>query len=299
VAYLETQRDLYKYIHDQTLRLANHGYTRDEIAEQLVLPDSLARNFSNRDYYGTVCHNSKAVYTRYIGYFDANPANLHPLPPAQAARRYVEYMGGAATVINRARESFQAGEYRWVSEVMNHVVLAEPAHAEARALLADTYEQLGYQAESGPWRNFYLTGALELRFGVLSIPAGTMNPNMLRGIPMEHVFQALGVRLNGPKATGKKLSFNLTLTDLGQAYLITVQNAVLNAFENRQDPSPDAVLIMASRDFKFMMFGLAQTADLIAEEKLALTGDIAVLNDFIGLFDMFNRLFPIVTPRDI
>ncbi|MBW2624053.1 MAG: MBL fold metallo-hydrolase [Deltaproteobacteria bacterium] len=299
VAYLESQRDLYKYIHDQTLRLANHGYTRDEIAEQLSLPDSLANNFSNRDYYGTVSHNVKAVYTKYLGYFDANPANLNPLPPATAAKRYVEYMGGADAIMEKARVSFDEGEYRWVGQVMNHVVLAEPGNAQARALLADTYEQLGYQSESGPWRNFYLTGALELRHGIPAIPPGTMNPDMLGGIPLENVFQALAVRLNGPKAAGKSLAFNLFFTDIDQTYLMTVDNAVLNAFKNRQVRNPNAKLSMSSQDFKFMMFGLTKAADLITEGKLTLEGDAAAINDLMGLFDQFNRFFPIVTPRDM
>ncbi len=205
IEYLKQQRDLYKYIHDQTLRLANHGYTKEEIAEQLKLPESLARNFSNRDYYGTVSHNAKAVYVKYLGYFDGNPANLNPLPPVEASRRYVDYMGGAEAVITKAQKSFDEGDYRWAAQVLNHVVLSEPDNAQARALLADTYEQMGYQAESGPWRNFYLTGALELRHGIPEASPGKMSPGMVQGLPLENVFQALAVRLNGPKAEGKRI----------------------------------------------------------------------------------------------
>ena len=200
IDFLKQQRDLYKYIHDQTLRLANHGYTKEEIAEQLRLPESLARNFSNRDYYGTVSHNAKAVYVKYLGYFDGNPANLNPLPPVEAATRYVEYMGGADAVIIKARKSFDQGDYRWAAQVMNHVVLSEPDNTQARALLADTYEQMGYQAESGPWRNFYLTGALELRRGIPEAVPGKMSPGMVQGMPLENLFQALAVRLERPQS---------------------------------------------------------------------------------------------------
>ncbi|MBW1708511.1 MAG: MBL fold metallo-hydrolase [Deltaproteobacteria bacterium] len=299
VDYLKTQRDLYKYIHDQTLRLANHGYTRDEIAEQLRLPDSLAKNFSNRDYYGTVSHNVKAVYTKYLGYFDGNPANLNPLPPAAAGSRYVEYMGGAEAIMTKARDSFDKGEYRWVAQVMNHVVMAEPDNAKARAFLADTYEQLGYQSESGPWRNFYLSGALELRQGVPDIPPGVMNAGTLKGIPIENVFQALAVRLNGPKAAEKRFAFNLDFTDIGKTYLMTVDNAVLNSFEDAQSPNPNAKLSMSSLDFKFMMLGHTKAENLMADGKLTLEGDATAFAEFAGLFDQFKRLFPIVTPRDM
>ena len=297
IEYLETQRDLYKYIHDQTLRLANHGYIREEIAERLKLPDSLAKNFSNRGYYGTVSHNVKAVYTKYLGYFDANPANLNPLPPSDAAIRYVEYMGGADEIIARARTSFDEGDYRWVAQVMNHVVMAEPENITARAFLADTYEQLGYQSESGPWRNFYLTGALELRWGIPAFPPGAMNRDMLSGIPIENVFQALAVRLNGPAAAQKRFAFNLEFSDTGREYLMIVENAVLHGFENRQDPDPDAKLTMSVDDFKLMMFGFVKVADLIEEDKLALKGDVIALVEFNALFDHFNVFFPIVTPR--
>ncbi len=297
IDYLKQQRDLYKYIHDQTLRLANQGYTKEEIAEQLRLPGSLARNFSNRDYYGTVSHNAKAVYVKYLGYFDGNPANLNPLPPVEAAARYVDYMGGADAVIIKARKSFEQGDYRWAAQVMNHVVLAEPDSTQARALLADTYEQMGYQAESGPWRNFYLTGALELRLGIPEAIPGKMSPGMVKGLPLENLFQALAVRLNGPKAEGKRIMLNLDFTDLNKPYLLTVENSVLNAFAGKQDPRPAIKLALSSLDFKYLMTGLITAADLIAEGRLVLEGDLEILLEFAGLLDQFNPFFPIVTPR--
>jgi alkyl sulfatase BDS1-like metallo-beta-lactamase superfamily hydrolase len=176
--FLAKQRDLYRWLHDQTLRLANHGFTPTEIAEQLDLAPELASEFHTRGYYGTVNHNVKAVYQRYLGWFDGNPANLHPLPPEDAGRRYVEFMGGAGLLLAKAREAFAAGEYRWVAQVVNHLVFAEPDNTDARHLQADALEQLGYQAESGPWRNFYLTGAQELRHGLPDLgqarPGGIM-----------------------------------------------------------------------------------------------------------------------------
>jgi alkyl sulfatase BDS1-like metallo-beta-lactamase superfamily hydrolase len=298
IAYLEKQRDLYKYIHDQTLRLANHGYTMEEIAEQIELPRSLAMDFSCRDYYGTIRHNAKAVYVKYLGYFNGNPATLNALPPAQAARRYVHYMGGVEAVMNKAREDFEKGEYRWVAEVMNQVVMVEPENIEARALLADTYEQLGYQAESGPWRNFYLTGAHELRHSVPQSSPARMNENMVRAMPLENLFQALAIRLNGPEAGGRQFKFNLFFTDMKTTYLMSVNNAVLNFFKDKQSPNPTAEMRLSSLDFKRMMTGLADPAALIASGSLELEGDIAALAEFAGLLDQFHQRFPIVTPRD-
>jgi alkyl sulfatase BDS1-like metallo-beta-lactamase superfamily hydrolase len=263
----------------------------------LRLPESLARNFSNRDYYGTVSHNAKAVYVKYLGYFDGNPANLNPLPPVEASRRYVDYMGGAEAVITKAQKSFSEGDYRWAAQVLNHVVLSEPDNAQARALLADTYEQMGYQAESGPWRNFYLTGALELRQGIPEGSPGKMSPGMVQGLPLENVFQALAVRLNGPKAEGKRLVLNLNFTDLDQPYLLTVENSVLNAFPGKQDTHSSTKLTLSSIDFKYLMSGLSTAAELISQNRLVLEGDVGILLEFASLLDQFNPFFPIVTPR--
>ena len=164
-----SQRDAYKFLHDQVLRLANHGETMVEIAEQLDFPPELGDRWCNRSYYGSINHNAKAVYNLYLGWFDGNPSTLHPLPPVESSVRYVDYMGGADAVVARAREDVAAGEYRWAAQVLNHVVFADPTHTEARELLADVLEQLGYQTENGVWRNFYLTGAMELRQGVLDL----------------------------------------------------------------------------------------------------------------------------------
>jgi len=298
VAYLEKQRDLYKYIHDQTLRLANHGYTKEEIAEQLTLPDALGREFSNRGYYGSVHHNARAVYVKYLGYFDGNPATLHPLPPAEAGRRYVEFMGGADAVVAKARSSFEAGDYRWVAEVLNHVVMAEPEHEAARALLADALEQMGYQAESAPWRNFYLCGALELREGLPETDTPfRASEGMARGMPIDNLFQTLAVRLNGPAAEGVRLALNLDFTDLDRRYLLSIDNSVLHAFPGRWSDVAEAGLTITALDFKRLMMGLVEAPELLEDGRLQVAGDAGALARLGALFDRFERRFPIVTPR--
>ena len=296
IEYLKKQRDTYKYIHDQTLRLANLGYTKDEIAEQVKLPDSLGLEFYNRDYYGTVHHNTRAVYVKYLGFFDGNPANLYPLPPVDAAEKYVEYMGGADEIVTKAEGSFAAGEYRWVAEVLKHVVMSNPEHIKGRALLADTFEQLGYQSESGPWRNFYLCGALELREGLPKGANFNANESMAASIPMSNMFQTLAVRLNGERAAGLVLVINLAFTDI-EACVLSIENAVLHAFSGKQADDAVATLKLSSLDFKRLMMGLTDATQLLAEDALEIDGDANALIQLAGLFDQFERRFPIVTPR--
>jgi len=297
IDYLEQQRDLYKFIHDQSLRLANHGFNMDEIAEQLTLPEELAREFSNRGYYGTLNHGAKAVYVKYLGHFDGNPANLHPHPPAAAARRYLEFMGGADAVVEKARRSFADGDYRWVAQVLNHVVMAEPQHAEGRALLADAYEQLGYQAESAPWRNFYLCGALELREGVPASAPQRVAPAMADNIPLEDLFKAMAVRLNADRARGLRLRVNLEFTDRAEPWLMVIERSVLHAFAGRRADDATATLRLASNAFKRMMMGLTTAVELLQNQALDIAGDAGALAGLAGLFDQFERRFPIVTPR--
>jgi alkyl sulfatase BDS1-like metallo-beta-lactamase superfamily hydrolase len=182
---------------------------------------------------------------------------------------------------------------------MNHVVMADPENISARALLADTYEQLGYQAESGPWRNFYLYGAFELRHGLPEEEPRKLRINLIQGMPLENIFQALAVRLNGSKAEGKRYTFNLNFSDLETPWMMIVENAVFNAFCNRQDPNPTATLNMLSPDFKLMMTGHVKAIDLMSDNKLTLDGDVEKLAEFSELIDKFNQNFPIVTPRNI
>ncbi|MFT6752472.1 MAG: alkyl sulfatase BDS1-like metallo-beta-lactamase superfamily hydrolase, partial [Candidatus Azotimanducaceae bacterium] len=296
VEYLKKQRDTYKYIHDQTLRLANHGYTKDEIAEQVNLPDSLSKEFYNRSYYGTVHHNTRAVYVKYLGYFDGNPATLYPLPPRAAAKKYVEFMGGPDTILEKAQNCFDLGEYRWVAEVLNHVVMTDPDYLPGRALLADCLEQLGYQSESAPWRNFYLCGALELRQGLPKGAKFGATASMAQAIPLENMFQTMAVRLNGPKAEGISLHFNLKFSD-SEETLLSIENAVLHAFPGRLHASPDATLMVTALNFKKMMMGLTDVMTLLDSGALEIEGDLNAMVILKDLFDQFERRFPIVTPR--
>jgi alkyl sulfatase BDS1-like metallo-beta-lactamase superfamily hydrolase len=294
---LASQRDTYRYLHDQTLRLANEGATPREIAETLELPRSLRSVFSSRGYYGTVRHNAKAVYQRYFGWYDGNPAQLNPLPPADAGKRYVDAMGGGAAVLEKARVASEAGDYRWAATLLDHLVFAEPDDQEARALLAVTYEQLGYQAESGPWRDEYLTAALELRRGVQSDPLDlAASAGLLRHLPPELFLRSLATRLNGPKADGKRIVVNLTFTDLNESYVLTVENAVLH--HERAEPAADAVAtVRLTRDLLVrLVTGEAGLRELVFSNDLDVDGSRVQLLGFLSLLDRPKGNFPIVTP---
>jgi alkyl sulfatase BDS1-like metallo-beta-lactamase superfamily hydrolase len=298
VEYLEKQRDLYKYIHDQTLRLANKGFSKEEIAERVSLPPSLGQEFYNRDYYGTVHHNTRAVYVKYLGFFDGNPATLYQLPPTEQAVRYLDYMGGSDEVVRKAKDSFAHGDYRWVAEVLNHVVMADPEHIEGRALLADTFEQLGYQSESAPWRNFYLCGALELRNGLPESKAFAASGGVAAGMPIENFFQVLAVRLLPEAALDLDLRIELVFTDLNSRYLLSVRNSVLNYFKDAKHTQPQVTLTISSLDFKNLLTGATDAAALLEKERLEIDGDASRLLSLRDLFDQFVRRYPLVTPRD-
>jgi alkyl sulfatase BDS1-like metallo-beta-lactamase superfamily hydrolase len=297
VDYLKRQRDTYKYLHDQTLRLANEGHTPREIAEELELPASLRSSFADRGYYGTVRHNAKAVYQFYFGWYDGNPANLDPLPPAEAGAKYVALMGGAGEVMRKAREAFDRGEYRWAATLLNHLVFAEPERADARELLAGAYDQLGYRAESGPWRDVYLTGASELRHGtpknVFSLASAT---ELLRHTPVDRFFASMAARLNGPKAEGKTMTLNFVFTDLGETHVVSLENAVLH--HHRQDPDPQAAAtVRLTRDFLVRLAsGQAGLREMIFSDDLDVEGSRLELLSFFSLLDRPDGGFPIVTP---
>jgi alkyl sulfatase BDS1-like metallo-beta-lactamase superfamily hydrolase len=295
--YLRKQRDAYKYIHDQTLRLANHGHTMIEIAERLELPPSLAETFAVRGYYGTVDHNAKAVYQHYFGFFDAVPANLNPLPPAEAAVRYVEFMGGADALLEKARASYERGEYRWVAQVVNHLVFAEPDDREARALLADAYDQLGYQAESGPWRDFYLTGAKELREGVAELPFETTgSSDIVSAMPSDLFFDALAVRLNGPKAVGEDVALNFVFEDVDETHVVWIENAVLHHRLGQADPEADATLRLSRETWDRIVTKETTLPKQLLAGAIDVDGSRLALLGFFSLLDDFDPAFPIVTP---
>jgi alkyl sulfatase BDS1-like metallo-beta-lactamase superfamily hydrolase len=293
--YWKKQRDMYKYMHDQTVNLMNKGFTGSEIAEMIKLPPELDKYWPNRGYYGTLRHNSRAIYQRYMGWYDANPSSLNNLPPEPAAKKYVEYMGGEAAVMQKAKADFDKGEYRWVAEALKHVVFANSQNAEAKNLLADTYEQLGYQAESGPWRGVYLQGAYELRNGVPQ--AGGVNPaspDTIRNMPPEMLFDYLAVRLNGPKAAGKKLGMNLDFTDLKKQYGLDVENAVLHY--GAPLAKPDVKLTMTKATLDSIQVKELSIDDAISKGQLKIEGKREVFADFMGLLDEFPFWFNISTP---
>ncbi|HEY3800435.1 MAG TPA: alkyl sulfatase dimerization domain-containing protein [Caulobacteraceae bacterium] len=294
--FLTTQRDLYKYVHDQTLRMANHGMTPREIAEDLALPPTLAAEWHTRGYYGTLNHNAKAVYQRYLGWFDGNPANLHPLPPVESAKRYVDLAGGAEPLLAKARTAFEAGDYRWVAEVVNHLVFADPDNEAARALQADALEQMGYQAESGPWRAFYLTGAQELR-NRRAQPAAPRQAALaqLPRLPGANLLDALSVRLNGPKVGAQTLRLGVAFGDLGERYLLEVSNAVLRHREGRIAPGDTVVTL--TRELFVQLIAGAKTIDAaLATGELAINGDAAPLETLLGWLDRFDFWFEIIEP---
>jgi len=297
VRYLKQQRDTYRYIHDQTLRLANAGYTPNEIAEKLELPASLRPVFANRGYYGTVSHNAKAVYQFYFGWYDANPAHLNPLPPAEEGTKYVAAMGGAAKVIENARAAYDAGEYRWATTLLNQLVFADPDNAEAKSLLAATYDQLGYQAESGPWRDVYLTGALELRHGAQGSALKVESTvNMLRHMPIDRFFASMAARLNGPDADGKNTRINFVFTDARESYVVWLENAVLHYRRSEPDPAADAT-VKLTREFMIRSAtGQAGLREMVFSNDLDVDGSRLALLSFLSLLERPDGNFPIVTP---
>lgn len=253
-AMLADTRDLYRFINDQTLHMANQGMTMLEIAEKLRLPDGLAKTFALRGYYGSLSHNVKAVYNFYLGWFDGNPAHLHPLTPGDAAKKYVAYMGGADAVLEKAQADMAAGNYRWVAEVLNHVVFADPGNMKARELAADALEQLGYQAESGPWRNFYLSGAQELRGEKpYSDPEQSQRTNSQAALlSPDMYFDWLAVRLDGLKASQQAdTTVQLILEDKDgkaqQTWLLTLANGVLHAQQVQAAASPADITVSGTQ----------------------------------------------------
>jgi len=236
IEFLSVQRDLYAYLHDQTLRLLNLGHTGAEIAEVIELPPALKQSWHAHGYYGSVSHNVKAIYQRYMGWYDGNPARLWQHPPQERAKRYVEFMGGADEVVAKARRSFTDGDLRWAAEVLDHVVFAEPGHTEAKALLADVFEQLGYGSENGTWRCEFLSGAMELRAGNFGTPTSTAPPDIIAHLSPEMLFAALAIQVDGPKAWDLDLAIRWDLPDHGASYRTTLHNGVLTCVKDSGKP---------------------------------------------------------------
>jgi alkyl sulfatase BDS1-like metallo-beta-lactamase superfamily hydrolase len=300
VDHLEAQRDLYKHIHDQTLRLMNRGWRPAEIAEAIDLPPGLAERWSARGYYGTVSHNVKAVYQRYLSWYDGNPCNLHALPPAPAARKFVEYMGGGSAVLARARRDFAKGEFRWVAQVMKEVVYAEPDNEEARALCADALEQMGYQAESATWRNAFLYGAQELRHGVFQMPRRpAMAADTLAGLGTDALFDMLAIRLDPAKAAGQAMAVNWHFTDRAEKLVLTLSHCTMTHRLGAVSKAAVATITTTRTNFDAILLGKTGIQDAVASGTLRLEGDVTRLAALFAMLDPPSAMmFDILTPGE-
>jgi alkyl sulfatase BDS1-like metallo-beta-lactamase superfamily hydrolase len=295
---IRQQRDLYKFAHDQTIRLMNHGLTAAEIAETIKLPASLEGAWHGRGYYGHIRHNVKAIYQKYLGWYDANPVNLDPLPPVESGKKYVEYMGGADAILARARKDFAKGEFRFVAQAVSHLVFAEPDNQAARAMLADTFEQLGYAAESSTWRNAYLFGAQELRHGMPKTPGRPpMARETLAALRTEQLWDVLGVRLNGAKAEGKHIVLNWKFTDTGESFALTLENCALTYAEGVQAENADAGFTLERSTFDEVIAKQTSFPEAVGVGKIKVAGNPVRLAELMALMDEFPRMFEIVEPK--
>jgi alkyl sulfatase BDS1-like metallo-beta-lactamase superfamily hydrolase len=292
--FIASHRDAYKYLHDQTVRLMNAGYTDREIAEQVRLPEALASRWFNRGYYGTMMHNSRAVYQRYMGWYDGNPANLNPLPPEEEAQRFVRAMGGGERVLAEGQRAFDEGDFRWAARVLNHLVFAEPGNMDARRLLARAHRQMAYQAESGIWRNMYLVAATELENGVTPRTGGTQSPDLVAATPTSYILDLLAVRLNPARLGARRFAFNLVFPERGERFAVSIANGVL--VHERDVALPDAPTITAARgDFLQAMASGAMRRAVLAG-RVRITGDRRSLEGLGEVFDTPDPNFAIVTP---
>ncbi len=293
--FLVLQRDLYRWMHDQTLRFANHGMTPQEIAEHLELPPEFQAQMHTRGFYGDLVHNVKAVFQRYLSWYDGNPSRLFSLPPVEAGRRYVEFMGGADAAVAKARVSFEAGDYRWVAEVLNHVVFAQPDHVEARALQADTLEQLGYQAQSATFRNAFLTGAMELRQGPPPQRGNSIPGHMLRSLTVDQVFDLIGVRLKSEEVGGLQVVIGWRFTDLNEDWTLELSNRAISAFP-AAPPRADVTVTLTAELLRRVVGGISTFIDAASAGELTLNGDAEALRAVFGNLDRFATGQPIVEP---
>ncbi len=295
--FVRSHRDAYKYLHDQSVRLMNAGHTEMEIGEQIALPESLAGDWFNRGYYGTMSHNSKAVYQRYMGWYDGNPANLNPWPPEEAGRRYVDAMGGPDAALEVARKAYGAGDYRWAAQVANHLAFADPANQPAREVMARSFEQLAYQAEGMLWRNMYLVAAREARKTPDVQAISTLSPDMVQAIDTADILELLAVRVNPQAAKGKDVSVRFVFPDRKERFLVSLRNSVLV----QQPDAPgeaDATVTLPRMALVAMLFGQATPAQLADAGRLTVEGDAASLQALLSSLDQAGdgKPFPIVTP---
>jgi len=287
--FLAVQRDLYGYLHDQTLRMINQGFTGAEIAERITMPPALERSWSTHGYYGSVSHNVKAIYQRYMGWFDGNPARLWPHPPKPLADRYVAAIGGVERVVDLAQEAYDSGDFRWAATLLDHAVFAEPDNTSAKTLYADTLEQLGYGSENGTWRNFFLSGATELREGNFGTPINTNAPAILAQLTPEQIFDAIAITVDGERAWDLDLAFDVTFSDLVRSFHLTLRNGVLIYVE--REPAGDTPLHLTLTKLQLLALAGGATVD-----DLGATGDLGVLEQLTAVLDPGDPGFNIVLP---
>jgi alkyl sulfatase BDS1-like metallo-beta-lactamase superfamily hydrolase len=294
VAFLESQRDTYKYIHDQALRLANKGYTPLEAAEVVELPEVLRRKWYNRGYHGTLHHDVRAVFTKELGMWDGDPVSLHPHPPVDTATRYVAAFGRDA-ILAEGRRAVEAGDYRWAAQVLHHLVFADPDDVEAKNLQADAYEQMGYQAEGPQWRGVFLTAARELREGILAARFATASPDTVAGMPIDILFDYAAVHVVGEKAAEVDVRFDADFTDRDETWNVRVRDGVLNARPGASDGAP--LTVRAPKPLvAAVLLQPAAAAKLADAGQVTLDGDTSVLDAYASVLDEFDPNFPIVTP---
>ncbi|OBF63029.1 alkyl sulfatase [Mycobacterium sp. 852002-51971_SCH5477799-a] len=292
VEFLSLQRDMYAYLHDQTLRMLNQGHTGVEIAEMFQMPPALEQAWHTHGYYGSVSHNVKAIYQRYMGWFDGNPARLWPHPPEALAPRYVEAMGGIDRVVDLARVAFDSGDFRWAATLLDHAIFTDSEHAGARALCADTLEQLAYGAENATWRNFFLSGAKELHDGNFGTATTTTSPSMLNQLTPEQIFDGLAIRVNGPRSWDLDIAIDITFADTALNYRLTLRNGVLVRRQAAPDPSTATVAILLDNKIRL----LTVTMGDFSAPGLQLSGDRAALQSLLSVLDGPDPNFNIVTP---
>ncbi|MGO4328112.1 alkyl/aryl-sulfatase [Cupriavidus sp. 2TAF22] len=297
--YLRQQRDLYKHLHDQTVRLMNRGMTGIEVAEVMKLPDSLASTWANRGFYGTISHNVKAIVQRYLGWYDGNPAHLHTLPPEQSGPRYVAYMGGAEALLEKARADFARGEYRWVAEVSNHLVFADPANQDARALCADALEQLGFAAESSTWRNAFLLGAQELRKGVPKLRRRNVSRDLVSVLPLELLLDYFAVRLDGDQANGEQMEIEWRNPETGECWAMRLENATMTYLPGAARGACTASVSLGREALAALQAGdglPAMFSHLVETGAIQVEGDTASVVKLLGMLEDFDPMFNVVEP---
>ena len=296
VEFLAMQRDMYLYLHDQTLRLMNQGYVGAEIAEVLEMPPALEAAWHTHGYYGSVSHNVKAIYQRYLGWYDGNPANLWPHPPVEAARRYVDIMGGADAAVAVAQRAYDEGDYRWVAEVCKHVLFADETHAAARALQADTLEQLGFGAENGTWRSAYLAGATELRDGNFGTPTTAASADLMGALTVSQVFDSIAIRIDGPKAWNEHLVLSWVVTDTGTTHVVELRNGTLNHRTVAAAVPGTTTFTLTRTALIGLVTGTLDFAAEVADGTVTVDGDASSLARLVGLLAPVDPNFAIVTP---